>query len=76
VPAGEFAAVVVAPTIRTKGIFSEGGEAEVWFSDDERRYPVLVKSRFAGFGLTLTLQSVTRGDEREPMTIAAAEIDR
>jgi hypothetical protein len=76
VPAGEFAAVVVAPTIRTKGIFSEGGEAEVWFSDDERRYPVLVKSRFAGFGLTLTLQSVTSGDEREPTTIVAVETDR
>ena len=62
VPAGIYAAVVVAPSIRAKGIFAEGGEALVWFSDDARRYPVQVKSRFAGFGLTLVLQSVTPGE--------------
>jgi len=71
VPAGRFAAVVVAPTIRTKGMFSEGGEAEVWFSDDERRYPVQVKSRFGGFTITLALQSVTSGEVAPPQTIAA-----
>ncbi|HEX6052126.1 MAG TPA: DUF3108 domain-containing protein [Gemmatimonadaceae bacterium] len=76
VPAGTFTAVVVSPTIRTKGIFSEGGEAEVWFSDDEHRYPLLVKSRFAGFGLTLTLQSITSGDERPPTILAGVEGDR
>ena len=76
VPAGKYDAVVVAPTIRTKGIFAEGGEAQVWFSDDERRYPVLVKSRFGGFGITLALQSVALGDDRPPTTIAAVEADR
>ena len=35
VPAGTYTAVVVAPTIRTKGMFAEGGEAQVWFSDDD-----------------------------------------
>ena len=60
-PAGSFPSVVVAPSIRAKGIFAEGGDARVWFSDDERRYPVRVESRFAGFGLTLVLQSVTPG---------------
>ena len=63
VGAGTFAATVVRPTIRTKGIFSEDGEAQVWFSDDARRYPVQVKSRFAKFSLTLSLQSVKPGDE-------------
>jgi hypothetical protein len=62
VPAGRWAAVVVAPSIRAKGIFAEDGRAEVWFSDDERRYPLQVKSRFAGFTLTLALQSVTVGE--------------
>ena len=71
VPAGRFATVVVAPTIRTKGMFAEGGEAEVWFSDDERRYPVQVKSRFGGFTITLALQSVTLGDQAPLQTIAA-----
>ena len=62
VPAGSYSAVVVAPTIRTKGMFAEGGEAQVWFSDDERRYPVLLKSKFGGFAVKLELQSVTLGD--------------
>ena len=63
VPAGDYSAVVVAPTIRTKGMFAEGGEAQVWFSDDDRRYPVQLKSKFGGFAITLALQSVTLGGE-------------
>jgi len=71
VPAGSFDAVVVAPTIRTKGMFAEGGEAQVWFSDDERRYPVLLKTKFGGFAITLALQSVTLGDATPAPSIAA-----
>ncbi|AHG93025.1 Protein of unknown function DUF3108 (plasmid) [Gemmatirosa kalamazoonensis] len=59
VDAGTFPAVVVRPSIRTNGIFSEQGDAQVWFSDDARRYPVLVKTRFSKFSVTLTLQSAT-----------------
>jgi len=62
VGAGTFATTVVRPAIRAKGIFSENGEAQIWFSDDGHRYPVQVKTSFARFSLTLTLQSVTRGD--------------
>jgi hypothetical protein len=63
VPAGNYSAVVVAPSIRTKGMFSEGGEAQVWFSDDARRVPLQVKSKFGGMTITLALQSVTLGDD-------------
>ena len=73
VPAGKYTAVVVAPSIRTKGMFAEGGEAQVWFSDDERRVPVQVKSRFAGMTITLALQSATLGDDT---TLASAAPDR
>jgi uncharacterized protein DUF3108 len=45
VPAGKFATIVVQPIIRTKGLFSEGGRAEVFLSDDDRRIPVLIKTR-------------------------------
>ena len=69
VPAGKYSAVVVAPSIRTKGMFAEGGEAQVWFSDDERRIPVQVKSKFGGISITLALQSVTLGDNT---TLASA----
>ncbi|HEX5580677.1 MAG TPA: DUF3108 domain-containing protein, partial [Gemmatimonadaceae bacterium] len=32
VEAGSYTATVVRPTIRTSGLFSEGGQAQVWFS--------------------------------------------
>lgn len=61
VAAGRFPTIVVRPTIKTTGIFSENGEAEVWFSNDERRLPVQLKTKFAKFSLTLALQSVNGG---------------
>src|SRR5690242_3707686 len=36
VPAGTFDAVVIQPVIKTKGVFSESGHAELWISDDDR----------------------------------------
>jgi hypothetical protein len=62
VGAGTFPSIVVRPTIKTNGIFSEDGEAEIWFSSDERRLPVQLKTKFAKFTLTLALQSVTAGE--------------
>lgn len=61
VGAGTYAAVIVRPTIRTTGIFSEGGDAQIWISDDAARYPVEIKSHFARFSLTLTLERVVPG---------------
>ena len=63
VDAGTFATTVVRPTIKTSGLFSENGDAQVWFSNDARRYPVQVKSKFSKFSLSLTLQSVKPGDD-------------
>jgi len=61
VGAGTFTTTVVRPTIKTGGIFSENGEAQVWFTNDERRLPVQVKTKFSKFSLTLSLQSITVG---------------
>jgi hypothetical protein len=57
VPAGTFDAVVVQPIIKTKGIFSENGRAEVWLSNDEHRIMLQMKSRFSRFSLNLFLKS-------------------
>ena len=58
VPAGRFNTVVVQPTIRTSGLFSEGGRAEIFFSDDERHIPVLIRSRVSRVGaLTMSLKT-------------------
>jgi len=62
VGAGTFATTVVRPTIKTGGIFAESGEAQVWFTNDERRLPVQLKTKFAKFSLTLSLESVTYGE--------------
>ena len=70
VGAGNFAATVVRPSIKANGIFSENGDAQVWFSEDARRYPLLVKSKFAKFSLTLSLQSVVAGEGMTPNTVA------
>jgi hypothetical protein len=59
VGAGTFPSTVIRPTIKANGIFSENGEAEVWFSSDDRRLPVQLKTKFAKFSLTLSLESVT-----------------
>jgi uncharacterized protein DUF3108 len=57
VPAGTFNAIVVQPVIKTKGIFSENGHAEVWLSDDDRRIMLQLKSRLSFGSLNLYLKS-------------------
>jgi hypothetical protein len=74
VGAGTFAATVVRPSIKANGIFSENGEAQVWFSQDARRYPLLVKSKFAKFSLTLSLQSVVPGETADATTSVATTV--
>ena len=58
VPAGTFDAVVVRPTIKTTGIFSEGGRAEVWFADDSTRRMLQMRSRLSFGSLSLQLRRV------------------
>ena len=60
VPAGTFDAVVIQPVIKTKGVFSEDGRAELWISDDERRMILQMKSRLSFGSLDLYLTSARR----------------
>jgi hypothetical protein len=53
--------IVVQPIIRTKGIFSEGGEAEVHFSDDTRRLIVHLRAKMSIGTLRMYLKSYTPG---------------
>jgi hypothetical protein len=62
VPAGTFETIVVQPVIRTRGLFGEGGQAEVFFSDDDRRVLVMLRSRVRLIGsLSLHLQEYQPG---------------
>ena len=55
VPAGTFNTIVVQPVIKSKGIFSEGGKAEVWLSDDKDRVMVQMRVRLSVATISLQL---------------------
>jgi hypothetical protein len=57
VPAGTFEAIVIQPVIKTKGIFSENGHAEIWLTDDDRHLMVQLKSKLSFGSLNLYLKS-------------------
>lgn len=61
VPAGEFETIVVQPLIKTDGLFSEDGEAEVYFTNDEHRVLVQLKTKLSIGTLNLQLTSWTPG---------------
>lgn len=56
VPAGRFAAIVIQPIFESK-LFSEGGHAEIWLSDDENRIMLQMKSHVKFGSLNLYLKS-------------------
>ncbi len=73
VPAGEFRTIVVEPIIQTDGLFAEGGNAELHFSDDERRVLVYLRSEIPVVGsITLHLENIREGLPLNPESRAAA----
>ena len=63
VPAGEFETIVVRPIIKTGGIFSEGGEAEIFITDDENRILVKMITRLKVGTVTLELTEYRLGEK-------------
>jgi Protein of unknown function (DUF3108) len=57
VPAGRFSAIVIQPIIKTPGIFSEKGHAEIWLSDDKNRIMLQFKSSLSFGSINLYLTS-------------------
>lgn len=67
VPAGTFETIVVRPIIKSRGLFGEGGEAEVYFTDDERRILVRLSSKVPVMGsLSLHLRDYQPGISLRP----------
>ncbi len=80
--AGTFNTIVVRPSFQSEGLFSQDGEAELHFSDDERRLLVYMKvdlPRFPG-GISLHLRSIHEGfpvnPESRAEVLAAREARR
>ena len=61
VPAGRFPAIVIDPRIKTNGLFSKDGHAEIWLSDDNRRIMLKMHSSFSVITLDLALKKATFG---------------
>ena len=59
VPAGTFETIVIRPTIKSSGIFSEHGQAEVWVTDDERHLMVQMTAKLSFGTLSLALRTIT-----------------
>lgn len=61
VPAGTFDAIVVQPLFKAKGLFAEGGEAQLWLRDDSTRILLQMTTRLPVGSLHLHLTSVRPG---------------
>ncbi len=68
VPAGRFNTVVLQPLIETSGMFSDGGEAEVFITDDAARIMVMLRAKVSFGTLRLELEEYTPG---RPLSTAA-----
>lgn len=71
VPAGEFETIVVRPIIKTGGIFAEGGEAEIYITDDERRIPVRLNTKLKVGSVVLELTEYREGEKLTPDTLGS-----
>jgi len=62
-PAGRFACVIVEPKMTTSGLFHNDATARlrIWYSEDERRLPVRIRSDVKFGAITANLQAVYAG---------------
>lgn len=61
-PAGKFDCVVVEPMLKAGGIFKSKGRLVIWLTDDDRRMPVLMRSKVAVGSISVILQEVKSGN--------------
>lgn len=64
-PAGEFSTVKVKTYPKYEGVFMHKGEIFMWFTDDNRRIPVLMKSTITIGSVMATLTDMKLGDDAQ-----------
>lgn len=57
VPTGTYNTIVIQPIIKARGIFSEGGQAQIWLSDDKDRIMLQMRVRLSIGSISLQLKS-------------------
>jgi hypothetical protein len=60
-PAGRFDCIAIEPILKAGGIFKNKGRLMIWMTDDERRMPVLMKSKVAIGSISVVLQEYRIG---------------
>lgn len=60
-PAGRFDCVAIEPLLKAGGIFKKKGRLVIWITDDERRMPVLMKSKVTVGSISVVLQEYRAG---------------
>ncbi len=60
-PAGKFDCLVIEPILKAGGIFKNKGRLVIWLTDDERRMPVMMKSKVLIGSISVILQEVKPG---------------
>ena len=60
-PAGRFDCIVVEPMLKAGGIFKNKGRLVIWLTDDDRRMPVLMKSKVTIGSVKVVLQEAKMG---------------
>jgi hypothetical protein len=66
-PAGQFDCVVIEPFLKAGGIFKNKGRLVIWLTDDDRRIPVLMKSKVAIGSIRVVLQEIKPGSGGGPI---------
>ena len=60
-PAGRFDCLVIEPILKAGGIFKNKGRLVIWLTDDERRIPVMMRSKVLIGSISVVLQEVKPG---------------
>ena len=60
-PAGRFNCVAIEPVLNAGGIFKNTGRLVIWITDDERRMPVLMKSKVTIGSISVVLVDARSG---------------
>lgn len=64
-PAGTFDCLVIEPTLRSGAFFKNEGKLTIWLTDDERRMPVLMRSRLPIGAISVELIEYERPGDGE-----------
>jgi hypothetical protein len=60
-PAGRFDCIMIEPILKAGGIFKNNGRLIIWLTDDERRMPVIMKSKVLIGSISVVLQEARTG---------------